>query len=453
VRIEDTDRERLVGDATEKLLKTMQECGLSPDEGVYLGTDGNVQQRGDKGPYIQSERLTIYQSYAQQLIDGGHAYHCFCTQDDLTKMRAAQAAAHQLPKYDRRCLKLSADEVKARIDAGTPHVVRMKVPDGETKFTDQVRGEITFQHAEVDDQVLLKSDGFPTYHLAVVVDDHLMEITNVIRGEEWISSTPKHLLLYKAFSWETPMFAHLPLLLNSARAKLSKREGDVAVEDFLAKGYLPEALLNFVALLGWNPGTEEEIFSLDKLVQAFSIERINKAGAVVDMDRLNWFNGLHIRRIVSGRAEDPKAYAALLQRAQKFMSPGLTLDQQEKVLATEAERLKHLDELAEATTFIASLPNFAAAMLVFKKSDAERTRKGLKSAAKQLAELGEWSAVAIKAGLEFSQTEADLNPGDVFWPVRVALSGKESSPPPEALADILGKDETLARLQRAVAML
>ena len=199
-------------------------CGLNPDEGVFLGTDNTVQQRGDKGPYIQSERLTTYQSYAQQLIDGGHAYHCFCTTEDLTRMRAAQSATHQLPKYDKRCLKLSSDEIADRLKSGTPYVIRLRVPDGEaTTFNDVVRGDVTFQHAEIDDQVLLKSDGFPTYHLAVVVDDHLMEISHVIRGDEWLSSTPKHLLLYKAFSWEPPVFAHLSLLLSPARAKSSAR--------------------------------------------------------------------------------------------------------------------------------------------------------------------------------------------------------------------------------------
>jgi glutamyl-tRNA synthetase len=432
----------------------MQVCGLTSDEGVFLGTDGTVQQRGDKGPYIQSERLTIYQSYAQQLIEGGHAYHCFCTTGDLTRMRAAQSAAHQLPKYDRRCLKLSKEEVDGRLKSGTPYVIRLCVPDGgATTFNDVVRGDVTFQHTEIDDQVLLKSDGFPTYHLAVVVDDHLMEISHVIRGDEWLSSTPKHLLLYKAFGWKPPVFAHLPLLLSPARAKLSKRQGDVTVEDYLAKGYLPEALLNFVALLGWNPGTEQEIFTLDELIKAFAIEQINKAGAVVDADRLNWFNNHRIRKTVTARAKNTKAYLALKEQARPFITAGLTDEQIDAILLLEGGRIKRLDELTEATSFLVDLPSFDPILLIFKKSDADKTRQGFQAALSALDKLGEWNAEVIKAGLDKAQFEAGLNPGDIFWPVRVALSGHESSPPPQAIAEILGQEITLQRLQLAIAAL
>ncbi len=452
LRIEDTDRERLVPDATEKLLRTLKECGLQPDEGVRLSEDGKVTQVGDSGPYIQSERLEVYSRHAQQLLDGGHAYRCFCTQDELATMRAAQAAAHQLPKYDRRCLRLTPDEVKAKLDTNVPHVVRLKVPDeGSSTFTDAIRGDVTFQHTEVDDQVLMKSDGFPTYHLAVVVDDHLMGITHVVRGEEWISSTPKHLLLYKAFGWDHPVYAHLPLLLSQTRAKLSKRQGDVAVEDFLAKGYLPVALLNFVALLGWNPKTERELFTLSELVDAFNIEQTNKAGAVVDMARLDWFNNQHIRRIVASRQAHPDEYLDLQARATTFMAPGLTSEQRGAVLALEAERTHRLEELAGATAFLVTLPSYEPSLLVFKKSDAERTGQGLAAAASALAEVGEWTEQNVHAALERAQQDSQLNPGDVFWPVRVALSGRESSPPPSAIAAILGKDQTLQRITAAMA--
>ncbi len=454
LRIEDTDRERLVPDATEKLLRTLKECGLQPDEGVRLSDDGKVTQVGDSGPYSQSERLEIYGKHAQQLLDGGHAYRCFCTQDDLATMRAAQAAAKQLPKYDRRCLRLTPGEIKAKVDANVPHVIRLKVPDGgSSTFTDAIRGDVTFQHTEVDDQVLMKSDGFPTYHLAVVVDDHLMGITHVVRGEEWISSTPKHLLMYKAFGWEHPVYAHLPLLLSQTRAKLSKRQGDVAVEDFLAKGYLPVALINFVSLLGWNPKTERELFTLPELVEAFNIEQTNKAGAVVDMARLDWFNNQHIRRIVTNRQTQQGEYADLRARAVSFMAPGLSAEQRDAVLALEAERIHRLDELGDATAFLISLPTYDPSLLVFKKSDPDRTKRGLAAAADALAGVGEWTEQNVHTALEKAQQDSQLNPGDLFWPVRVALSGRESSPPPAAIAAILGKDQTLQRIQAAVAAL
>lgn len=452
LRIEDTDRERLVPDAIEKLLRTLKECRLQPDEGVRLSDDGKVTQVGDSGPYIQSERLEIYGKHAHQLLDSGHAYRCFCTQDELATMRAAQAAAKQLPKYDRRCLKLTAVEVKAKLDAKVPHVIRLKVPDeGASTFTDAIRGDVTFQHTEVDDQVLMKSDGFPTYHLAVVVDDHLMGITHVVRGEEWISSTPKHLLLYKAFGWEHPVYAHLPLLLSQTRAKLSKRQGDVAVEDFLAKGYLPVALLNFVALLGWNPKTERELFTLPELVDAFNIEQTNRAGAVVDMARLDWFNNQQIRRILTNRQAYPDEYADLHARAIPFMAPGLTSEQQDAVLALEAERIHRLEELGDATAFLVAQPSYEQNLIVFKKSDAERTARGLAAAASALAEVGEWTEQNVHAALEKAQLGSQLNPGDLFWPVRVALSGRESSPPPAAIAAILGKERSLTRIKAAMA--
>jgi glutamyl-tRNA synthetase len=452
LRIEDTDRERHVADATQKLLQTLMACGLQPDEGVVLSKDGDVTQVGDCGPYIQSERLSIYSKYSQQLLDNGHAYHCFCTQEDLSTMRAAQTAAHQLPRYDRRCLKLTPDDVKQKLSANVPHVIRLKVPDeGSCTFTDAIRGDVTFNYAEVDDQVLVKSDGFPTYHLAVVVDDHLMGITHALRGEEWISSTPKHLLLYEALGWQPPIFAHLPLLLSTSRAKLSKRQGDVAVEDFLAKGYLPAALLNFVALLGWNPKTEQELFTLPELVQAFSLEQVNRAGAIVDIARLDWFNNQHIRRIVSQRTEYPDEYEDLRSRAVKYMAAGLTETQQDAVLALEAERIHRLEELVDATAYLATLPEYDRNLLVFKKSDADRTKRGFVAAVAALAEVGEWTEATINTALERAQHDADLNPGDIFWPVRVALSGRQSSPPPAAIAAILGKDETMRRIKAAMA--
>jgi nondiscriminating glutamyl-tRNA synthetase len=273
LRIEDTDKTRQVENGIEIILKSLYWGGIKPDEGVMLDEKGEITQKGKFGPYIQSERLLIYQKYAQELLDKGHAYYCFCSSERLEKLRDLQQKNKLPTGYDGECLKLKPDEALARVKAGDKYVVRLKMPkEGETVFTDLIRGEVRFQNKLVDDQVLIKADGFPTYHMAVVVDDHLMEITHVIRGEEWVSSAPKHIQLYKYLGWELPQFAHLPLLLNPDKSKLSKRQGDVAVEDYRKKGYLPEAIINFIAFLGWNPGTEKELFSMDELIKEFNPE-------------------------------------------------------------------------------------------------------------------------------------------------------------------------------------
>jgi glutamyl-tRNA synthetase len=294
LRIEDTDQTRYIEGADEKLKKTLEDVGIIYDEGPGVG--------GGYEPYKQSERLDKYKQYGQQLIENGHAYYCFCTPEELDKMREEQTGKGLNPQYDRRCRNLNKDEIKsqklkARLLARKP-VIRLKMPlEGDTIIDDIIRGTVSFQNELQDDQILIKSDGYPTYHLANVVDDHLMGITHVIRGEEWLLSLPKHVQLYKAFGWEQPKFAHLPLLLNPDRSKLSKRQGDVAVEDYLEKGYLPQALINFLALLGWNPGTDQEFFSLDDLIKQFSLERVSKSGAVFEIEKLNWMNGHYIREL------------------------------------------------------------------------------------------------------------------------------------------------------------
>jgi nondiscriminating glutamyl-tRNA synthetase len=289
LRIEDTDQSRFVEGAVENLLAVFRWLNLSFDEGPHLG--------GDSGPYVQSERLEIYRRHLERLLAAGHAYRCFCTQEELDAMRSAQSEHGEVPMYDRRCRQLDAETSLRRAEAGESCVIRLAVPaTGTIQFDDLIRGQVSFQAQAIDDQVLLKSDGFPTYHLANVVDDHLMQITHVIRGEEWLSSTPKHILLYQFFGWEIPAFAHLPLLLNPDRTKLSKRSADVAVEDYRDKGILPEALLNFVALLGWHPKEEREIFSLAELVKEFDLTRVGKAGAVFDITKLRWLNSEYLKR-------------------------------------------------------------------------------------------------------------------------------------------------------------
>src|SRR3989344_3652188 len=295
LRIEDTDKARTVPGALDNIVQTLHELGLTSDEGPYW--NNGVKVRGDFGPYQQSERLSLYSKHAGELVKNKHAYYCFCTPERLEELRNTQEAAHQPPKYDKHCLKLTPEEVNQKLLNQEKHVVRLNVPADQTiTFTDMVHGEISISSNDVDDQVLLKSDGYPTYHLASVVDDHLMKISHVIRGEERLPSLPKHILPSQAFGYQPPVFVHLPLLLNPDRSKLSKRQGDVAVEDYLAKGYLPQALLNYTALLGWNPGTEREFFSLDELAGEFSLEKLNKAAAIFDVQKLNWFNAEYTRR-------------------------------------------------------------------------------------------------------------------------------------------------------------
>lgn len=296
LRVEDTDQTRLVDGALVGMLEAMKWAGIDHTEGVMIGEDGEVFQNGEAGPYIQSERLPIYQKYMQELLDKGHAYPCFCTKERLDQVREDQKSKGENFKYDGHCRSLSKEEIEQRMKNNEPFVYRLKLPaDTDITFEDVVRGTVTINTNDMDDQVLMKSDGFPTYHFAVVVDDHLMGVTHIIRGEEWLPSTPKHAFLYQAFGWQAPVFVHLPNILNSDKKKLSKRQGDVAVEDFKKKGYLKEALVNYVALLGWSPDDNQEIFSMEELENAFSLEKVSKSGGVFDVLKLNWMNNQYIK--------------------------------------------------------------------------------------------------------------------------------------------------------------
>ena len=290
-RLEDTDQKRLVEGAENDLIRMLEWAGIDLDEGPGIG--------GESGPYRQSERIEIYSRHVRKLLDDENAYHCFCSAERLEKLKAGQRAKGDTPRYDGFCRRLSKAEVSRRLGEGDQHVVRMKVPEiPETLVLDDlIRGSVSIETSQTEDQVLVKSDGFPTYHLAVVVDDHLMNITHVVRGEEWLSSFPKHLLLYRFLGWDPPRFAHLPLILNPDKSKLSKRQGDVAVEDFRSQGYLPEALVNFISLLGWSPAQDQELFSLSELLEEFSFERVNKSGAVFDREKLNWMNQQYIQNL------------------------------------------------------------------------------------------------------------------------------------------------------------
>lgn len=449
LRIEDTDRERFVPGAVESLLRTFERVGILPDEGPRL-VDGQVVQSGDVGPYIQSERLPIYAQYAKQLVDAGAAYRCFCTSERLDALRKQQEIAKLPTKYDRHCVNLSASEVEQRLSSGESHVIRLRVPEGETTFEDVVRGPITISNAEVDDQVLIKSDGFPTYHMAVVVDDHLMNISHVIRGDEWISSTPKHVILYRLFGWDAPKFAHLPLLLNPDKSKLSKRQGDVAVEDYLNKGYLPDALVNFVALLGFNPKSDQELYSVDELIQLFDLTKINKSGAVFDVAKLDWMNAQYIMKKTD--AELIALVTPFLAAAGKSVDTALLA----RICAVEKTRMVKLTDIVDLVDGYLTMPAYEPGALVWKKADAldgKAQLTGIKSLLEGL-DASAWNDIALIEGAVKEYIGANgLQNGNVLWPTRVALSGRAASPSPFELCFALGREESLNRITHAISVL
>ncbi len=449
LRIEDTDRERFVPGAIEQIVRTLNWAGFDYDEGPVLTSDGKIQERGQNGPYIQSKRTAIYREYTKQLIDHGHAYRCFCTREDLEAMRTDQQQRGVPPMYDRRCLQLTEQQIKQKLDQKTPYVVRLKVPrDGYTVFKDVIRKRVQFENKLVDDQVLLKSDGFPTYHLAVVIDDHLMGVTDIIRGEEWLSSTPKHIFLYQAFRWPVPSYAHLPLLVDRERKKLSKRRGDVAVDDYIKKGYLKDAILNFIVLLGWNPKTAEEIFTLPELVKRFELAQVHKAAAVFDLEKLNWVNGKYLRTLPVPRVRElSEQYLCSLPGYQDYRANTKFI---EKAIALEQSRIKKLSDLPEAIGFFFSEKlDYDPAQLVWRKSDRPKTILAMQKALDRLELFTEADFVQAKlepALLAFAK-EQGIDNGTMFWPLRFALSGKERSPSPFEIMGVLGKTQSLRRIQ------
>lgn len=448
LRIEDTDQERSVAGAIESLLKTFQTLGLDYDEGLVLNEDGSLGEKGPYGPYIQSKRLDIYRKYADQLLAQGDAYPCFCTSEELEKMREGQALLKLAPKYDRRCLKLSAEEVSQRLGRGERHVLRLKVPEGESKFVDAIRGEIVFKNSEVDDQVLIKSDGFPTYHLAVVVDDELMKISHVLRGEEWISSTPKQIILCKMLGFEMPTYAHVPLLLNPDKTKLSKRKGDVSVESYLEKGYLPEALINFLALLGWNPTDDREVFTREELINLFDLSKVNRAGAVLNLEKLNWVNAHYLKTM-------PEAdYLTLMRPFIQALSDDMVFV--DRVCLLVRERVQLPNQIVEMTGFLfPSTLNHDASILVWKTQTKEEVRERLEAVKTILAaNLQAFASISeLDALVRGLITEKGWGNGDTLWPLRVALSGMKQSPSPFELLWVYGKDRAFARIDEALKTL
>ncbi len=435
LRIEDTDQTRKVINADKQLIEVLKIFKLNWDNQKIV---------------YQSERLTEYQAAAKQLIKNSRAYYCFCPKKRLEDLKIIQQQRGVPPMYDGHCRTLDANDIVVRMAANIPSVVRFKVPHtGTTEFIDLVRGKVSFDNKILDDQIILKSDGFPTYHLASVIDDHDMGVTHVIRGEEWLPSTPKHLLLYKAFEWEAPQFAHLPLLLNTDRSKLSKRQGDVAVEDYLQKGYLPQALLNFILLLGWNPGTDQEIFSLTEMIKNFDLKKVNKAGAIFNTQKLDWLNGYYIRQTSSAE------FTKLCQPYFEQVGIKINLKQLEKIVTTEQDRIKRLDEIVPVTEFFFKLPIYDAKLLIWKKSDQRQTVKNLEIILKKLSDIPEkkWNQKDLEEEVMTFLSENNYGVGDILWPMRVALTGRKNSPGNFAVAQALGKKESLVRVNQALKML
>jgi glutamyl-tRNA synthetase len=440
LRIEDTDQSRYIEGAVENLIASLKWAGLTFDEGPDVG--------GNYGPYLQSQRLEIYKKHANELISKGDAYYCFCTAERLKALRQEQEK-QKLPqaKYDKHCLALSKSEIEEKLQQKIPHVVRLNVrPNQKIVFDDVIRGRVEFDSNNVDDQVLVKSDGFPTYHLANVVDDHLMEISHVIRGEEWLSSTPKHVLLYEAFGWRKPVFAHLPLLLNPDRSKLSKRQGDVAVEDYGGKGYLKEALINFVALLGWNAGDDKEFYYLEELVNAFSLERVNKSGAVFDIVKLNSLNALHLRQ---------KSNEEILELLKKEVlnSEFSTLDLHDEFLLLVIEAMK--ERVSFVREFITECKYFYSPPIEYEQKSIEKNWKlETPQQMKKLVEAFEQLSNPTKEDYEHSLTkvaeELNVGKGKLIHPLRLAVSGQSTGPGVFDILFILGKDEVVNRIDSAI---
>lgn len=433
LRIEDTDQERLVEGAVDRIMQVIKDYGLDWDEGPSKG--------GPYGPYVQSERLSLYKAKAEELVAAGQAYYCFCSAERLEQNREAQRAAKIPPKYDRQCRSLTATEVAKRLAEGQSSVIRLKVPDNlPISFTDLIRGEIEVNSDVVDDQVLLKSDGFPTYHLAVVVDDHAMKITHIMRGEEWISSTPKHVLLYQAFGWELPIFAHIPVFLNpDGKGKMSKRKGAVSARSFLDDGYLPEALLNFFMILGWARADQTEIMTLADYIREFDPRDISAKSVVFDLNKLAWINGIYIRKL---------SEADLSQRLENFLPSDFPAGLLPKVLPLVMERLVKLSDISELTSFFYRDISFETELLL-KKSLAAEVILQLSLSTDVLKDLTDFSLAEIETSLRTLQEKSDWKKSQYFMLLRVAVTGKTATPPLFETMLVLGKELVLARLATA----
>lgn len=442
LRIEDTDQGRLVADAVEVIYKTLKKCGLEHDEGPDIG--------GPVGPYIQTERRDFYKKYAELLIELGGAYRCFCGKDDAAEEPSADEATPAFTKYDGRCLRLSQAEVQEKLQAGVPYVIRQKIPrDGATTFSDAVYGDITTPNDSLDDNVLIKSDGLPTYNFANVIDDHLMGITHVVRGSEYLSSAPKYNLLYNAFGWQVPVYVHCAPVMRDAHSKMSKRHGDPSFEDLLEQGFVTEAVVNYVALLGWSPGGEKELFTLAELCDAFSIGGISKSPAIFDKDKLLYFNGEYIR------AMEPTAFATLAAPfiRQAVSNPDISTTDVAAILQPRCERLT---DIPEKVDFFEALPDYETALFVHKKSKTDEaiSRNMLAAVRPALQGLDQWTHEVIHELLMGLAEKLEVKNATLLWPLRIALAGKAVTPGGAVeICHILGREEALRRIEVGLRML
>lgn len=444
LRIEDTDQERYVEGAVDIIYNTLKTTGLEHDEGP--------DKDGGYGPYIQSERmkLGIYMKYALELVEKGEAYYCFCTKERLDSLKESNAEGDAFAKYDRHCLSLSKEEIEENLKSGKPFVIRQKMPqEGTTTFTDAVYGTITVENSELDDQILIKSDGMPTYNFANVVDDHLMDITHVVRGSEYLSSTPKYNLLYKAFGWNAPQYVHLPPVMKDAHHKLSKRNGDASFGDLIDKGYIPEAVMNYIALLGWSPSDNTEIFTLDELKEKFNISGLSKSPAIFDTAKLTWMNSEYIKNM------DEEKYLSLVIPRLENVIKNKELDLKKIALLLQ-KRLETLNDIPALVDFFDELPEYTTDLYVHKKmkTTEEIALSSLKACVPVLEGITDWNETVIHDTLMNLVGELGIKNGQLLWPVRTALSGKPTSPGGAMeLADILGKDESILRIKKGIELL
>lgn len=443
LRIEDTDQERFVEGATEIIYRTLEKTGLLHDEGP--DRDGGV------GPYVQSERQAsgIYLKYAQKLIEKGEAYYCFCDKERLASLKTEIVEGKEIVVYDKHCAGLSKEEAEEKLAQGIPYVIRQNNPtEGTTTFHDELYGDITVSNAELDDMILIKSDGYPTYNFANVVDDHLMNITHVVRGNEYLSSSPKYTRLYQAFGWEVPVYVHLPLITNEEHKKLSKRSGHSSFEDLIEQGFLTEAVVNFIALLGWSPEDNREIFSLQELIETFDYRRISKSPAVFDMVKLKWMNGEYLKAM---------EFETFYELALPYIKEIITREMDYRKIAELVKtRIELFPDIREQIDFLEELPEYDIAMYTHKKmkTTAESSREVLKDLLLVLEAQEDYSNDALYAALSAYVQEKGVKNGYVMWPVRTAVSGKQSTPGGATeIMELLGKEESLRRIRIAIEKL
>ena len=442
LRIEDTDQERYVEGAVDVIYNTLKACGLNWDEGPDVG--------GPVGPYIQSERMGMFKEYAEKLVESGHAYYCFCDKERLEEVRKIQVASRISPMYDRHCRNLSKEEIDEKLKAGIPYVIRQKVPtEGTTTFHDEIYGDITVENSTLDDQILIKTDGMPTYNFANVVDDHLMGITHVVRGNEYLASSPKYNLLYEAFGWTPPKYIHVEHIMKNATEKLSKRNGDASFNDLIEKGFMTEAVVNYIALLGWAPKGENEIFTIEELINEFSIDGLSKSPAIFDPVKLKAINGAYIRKLDK---------ADFMEKALPYIKQTVKREDIDFALLSEVlqPRTEIFTDIPEQVDFIDNLPEYDIAMYCHKKmkTNEETSLIALKESLPVLENISDWTVDNIHEALFGLVEKLGVKNGYILWPVRTAVSGKQFTPGGAVeMCYILGKEDTIARIKKGIEKL